>query len=88
MRHAFLLVVLFALITVPALHAQDVKPFAHLELDGKFRWITFMAFLAGREDLGGLSMLEPRTHFRHTLGLGQGAATSKDRGSLTVVSEE
>jgi WD40 repeat protein len=44
MRHGFVLGLLCVAVTTPAAHAQDAKPFAHLELEGKFKWVTYMAF--------------------------------------------
>jgi WD40 repeat protein len=44
MQQAFVLAMLWVTFTPPTLGAHDAKPFANLELEGKFRWITYMAF--------------------------------------------
>jgi WD40 repeat protein len=44
MRHGFVLATLLVVGITTTVGAQDAKPFARLELEGKFRWITYMAF--------------------------------------------
>ena len=44
MRIGFFRAMLLVAVTTPTIGAQDAKPSANLELEGKFRWITYMAF--------------------------------------------
>ena len=44
MRHGFVLAMLLVVVITTTVGAQEAKPFARLELEGKFRWITYMAF--------------------------------------------
>jgi WD40 repeat protein len=44
MRHQYVLGLLCAALVIAPARAQDAKPFARLEVNGKFRWITDVAF--------------------------------------------
>jgi WD40 repeat protein len=44
MRQGFVFATLLVATSLPTVGAQDAKPFARLELNGKFRWITHSTF--------------------------------------------
>ncbi len=75
MRQGFMLAMLCVAVTTPTVGGQDAKPFANLELEGKSRWITYMAFSPDGKTFAASHLLESWRLLRDPVGRGQRQST-------------